>query len=541
MTDAPPDRLALVLSGAVSLGSFEAGVLDELLYTLEHLANNGGRRWTIDVITGASAGSMTAALVARALLHDFRLREQLHTAWVERIDIRALTTAIPPAALLCSTPIDEIAHDCIGGPPAGGSRPAIAPETLYLSFTLSNMNGVDFELHANLRQNARFTSTFFAEHRRFALTSASDDVVWDRVRQAAVCSGNFPIAFLPRMMASDPDAVLGMAGLMPAEYCYVDGGLFNNEPIREAVQLAALADDGAVAATRKFLLVDATLNRSIADAAFDETQPLARIAARLVGSILGERGANDWLRAQRVNNEIGWRDTFFTHLVGMVRDTAVGDVDRLIAALDAAGLQVIDDKRAVFPERYPDPRAALLSGLARTREVHAALFDGLGDGRAQVLVRVLFLLNSIAGLQKKTLLDLDMIYAEPGETAGDKLFSFGGFFNREWREHDYRVGRRKALQLLPQILGFSPADVPSERGPHGEDLYMSNGDYTHVTMKDADRRQREILRDSMARKFAALARDYAPGPAFLGFAARPLTSAVVSRIVKKKLGAMLEL
>src|SRR5688572_19919325 len=46
-------RLALILSGAGSLGSFEAGVLTELLWTLARAWRHAdpSRRWTLDIIS----------------------------------------------------------------------------------------------------------------------------------------------------------------------------------------------------------------------------------------------------------------------------------------------------------------------------------------------------------------------------------------------------------------------------------------------------------------------------------------------------------
>jgi len=51
----PKKRVALVLSGGVSLGSYIAGALDELLSWLE-----AGGDFEIDVITGASAPRVRA-------------------------------------------------------------------------------------------------------------------------------------------------------------------------------------------------------------------------------------------------------------------------------------------------------------------------------------------------------------------------------------------------------------------------------------------------------------------------------------------------
>jgi predicted acylesterase/phospholipase RssA len=64
-----PKRLAITIAGAVSLGSYEAGVLYEVLDAIhQHNAADGvtdDEKILIDVMTGASAGAMTAAIVAQ--------------------------------------------------------------------------------------------------------------------------------------------------------------------------------------------------------------------------------------------------------------------------------------------------------------------------------------------------------------------------------------------------------------------------------------------------------------------------------------------
>jgi predicted acylesterase/phospholipase RssA len=66
-------RLAITIAGAVSLGSYEAGVLYEIL---QAIASNNAAASTdddkifIDVITGASAGAMCATILAQKLLYD---------------------------------------------------------------------------------------------------------------------------------------------------------------------------------------------------------------------------------------------------------------------------------------------------------------------------------------------------------------------------------------------------------------------------------------------------------------------------------------
>ena len=62
-------KLAITISGAVSLGSYEAGVLYEVITAIgQHNQDphtSEDERIYIDVLTGASAGGMTAAIAAQ--------------------------------------------------------------------------------------------------------------------------------------------------------------------------------------------------------------------------------------------------------------------------------------------------------------------------------------------------------------------------------------------------------------------------------------------------------------------------------------------
>ena len=66
-------KLAITISGAVSLGSYEAGVLYETIRAIQQHNNvetDAANRIEIDVLTGASAGGMTATIVAQKLLFE---------------------------------------------------------------------------------------------------------------------------------------------------------------------------------------------------------------------------------------------------------------------------------------------------------------------------------------------------------------------------------------------------------------------------------------------------------------------------------------
>ncbi len=538
-------NLAVVLSGAVSLGSWEAGVLDELLFQLDRL--NGdlaqGDRYRIDVITGASAGAMTAALVARAVMVDLADRRLLKDAWVDRIDITRLVQDIPATAILSKGPIEEIATRSLRAP-SSATPSSIAPERLLLRFALSNMSGVDYALDDNPRPGAppaRFVTTFHAEQRQFALDAGNvlDGPTWDRIRGAAIASGNFPFAFAPQTLESDRTCWPGSSlDPFPERFTYVDGGLFNNEPLGEAVRLARLQDGTperpGLDPSRKFLLVDANLNRSKRDTLFSDRSTLAETALRTLAVLLSESSATDWLRARRLNNEIGWRDDLLEVLAGLVKDTVVEDPAAFLAALEAAADRIVGQKRAIFPDRYPpDYRARAVD---RTLDALTGLAAGMGETRLRIFGTLAFLVNSVAGLDKKDQLDLHVIYTTPEEAAGDRIRAFAGFFSHEWRMHDYTVGRRRANVELPWVLEGRTDPYPREPG-----VDYDPPDLGSVDMDAAPRAPRERLRDAMVAKADALARELKIGPAWVSWALGPLARWGLRRVVRTNLEKVLEL
>jgi predicted acylesterase/phospholipase RssA len=60
----PKTKVALVLSGGSSLGSYIAGALEELLKAFAAAID----KYEIHIMTGASAGATTAAIIAHGLL-----------------------------------------------------------------------------------------------------------------------------------------------------------------------------------------------------------------------------------------------------------------------------------------------------------------------------------------------------------------------------------------------------------------------------------------------------------------------------------------
>jgi predicted acylesterase/phospholipase RssA len=537
-------RLALILSGAASLGSFEAGVLTELLWTLEHQSRHGdpAQRWTLDIVTGASAGAMTAALVARAVMADHRAARALHSAWVEEIDIRELLREPPATALLSKEPIRAIAARHLAAPPADATPAAHAPQRMFLRFTLANMNGVDWRYPLARPDDHGFVATFFADGARFDIDRANvrDPGLWEQLRTAAIASGNFPLAFVPELLTREERDFRDHAlASFPGSFTYCDGGLFDNEPVGDAIDLALEQDGGTIAPDRAFVLVDANLNRSRHAARFTEREPLLANATRLGAMLRGEATVRDWLKSQRVNNEVEWRDRVLTDLVSMVRDNRLDDAAAFSASLHRTASEIVATKRALFPDRYAADY--LDRALQRTATTHSSRLVGLTPLQQEILVRLIFLLNSVAGLDKKQHLKIGIIYTEPRLTAGDTLGAFGGFFHRDWREHDYRLGRRAARARLAPLLALDEPP-PLEPGfEHEYEIPREWEGFKDVTLREADMAPRIALRDMLVARARGFVETQAIGPRWLRWLTRPAAKAAVAGAVKAKLDRVLGL
>ena len=167
-------KIGIIMSGAISLGNFEAGVLTELFTAIteknkELAAQN--KKYVVDVITGSSAGALTAGLAASIMMNDYSKLGNLRKAWVEDVDIvKLLDRKNNPQGILNDTFMREIADSCIVTESA--SKASFAPEKLHLGFTVTNLNG--FDKHLNF-VNMGNTQTYFNDTKIFRLNRSDNE------------------------------------------------------------------------------------------------------------------------------------------------------------------------------------------------------------------------------------------------------------------------------------------------------------------------------------------------------------------------------
>lgn len=302
----PRFDLALTMAGAISAGAYTAGVIDFLIEAFDawedakHLEDPNAPKHSVSlrVISGASAGAITAAVLGGCLKYQFPHRKlagqgdgsdnPLYDTWVNMIDIsyllqsRDLENHGKPISVLDSTRLLEIAEKAIN---YGNGIPvksrAYISNPLRFIFTTTNLRGVPYELSLK-NKNYKHIMIMHGDDLRFTLnwdqtidavpTRANEyelsypqngskwsDDSWKRFAIASLASGAFPIGLAPRALerrTSDysnleivvPGGPNQQSRLVPINPCWqendkpgesynyvnVDGGTIDNEPLEKA-------------------------------------------------------------------------------------------------------------------------------------------------------------------------------------------------------------------------------------------------------------------------------------------------------------------
>lgn len=256
--DATPPVLGLTVSGGVSLGSFEAGYLYYLFETLKLNPGLSEPR----IFTGASAGSANALLsfLASCSPRDPRPDQSLfYKTWIPvGLDQLFSPARVTQRALFRQDALRE-KLDQIGKAWNAG-LPRSCDATLGLSTTRVTAARVDLikDRVSLARTEAKFAlrvrgrgpgkpplSTNYVGERELMMRpllpeEEDGSISFESIKQVLLASGAFPIAF-------EPVSVLHCTARGDDSRCtpdraaislFMDGGVFDNQPLRLAVQLA---------------------------------------------------------------------------------------------------------------------------------------------------------------------------------------------------------------------------------------------------------------------------------------------------------------
>lgn len=519
-------RLAITISGAVSLGTYEAGVLYEILQAIA--ANNAevsseDDKIYIDVITGASAGAMCAAVLAQKLLYDGASLDgthsnALHDPWVVDVSLDGLLALNadedPAKSIFSSNLIEAISQKYLtarytGSAPPAARAPHPALETgkpLFLGLALTNLDGVDYA--QPLRTGGNFSYTRFADQfQRMLAPDGGDDslATWESIRNAAVASGAFPFAFrvksLQRQLSEYVDPIPENLPHLNMRFAYTDGGTLQNEPLGMAKDLVDLVDRHLNSDTRFYLFIAPHLRQSAIDQGkslldtlvTDGNANLAVTAGGIAHAIYNGAAFQDWVMAERLNADIAVfnrrAEQLKTALIDRTVDAAtIGPAaDSYLTVLRTGDLRLTG---AVI--------AGELDRIAKqfSSECQAIEAGGLGPNAVPAFLGSLLVMELAAGLGPFDEMNILGITAESDELAGSALSSFAGFFDQNIRQHDYDVGRNKAKAFIAAQNAGGPSLGPFRYDPGAPISVDSSYDNFEISKLSIDERQ--SLRDRLA-------------------------------------------
>lgn len=547
-----PIKIALILSGAVALGSFEAGVVHELL-----AAASSGAPITIDVIAGSSAGSLVGAMAAKSLVTGAPYRHML-PRWTE-VTLDLLTRSYESAeqalrrgkprdtGILSTNAVREVLQQYLVRDPIGRSfQPTYASDRIVLLMTLTNLDGLPGTLAEgdDVRFSEAVTFTFRVPEPRNLGRSSLPPAIWERVALAGMASSAFPGAFDPEYLAWPQR--LQVPGLVSEEWendellaalhqmdpriqprmRYCDGGILDEQPLERAIgSLVRMVGSQGQNGPETLVYDPRRLCLLIEPDPPVTTLEAVRAGVRSTWFSTFNRAIRLWGLSSmprtshwRIHNANARMIKLVCFLADLAERMQAEPAQTTDAAMEAAHAFVAvngvgesagapglvppeifapsivsfydwleDDERfradmawleRQHPERFGAPHQEVREAVIRLRSAYLALhgIDPAEPRRYQeVLAQVHLTLAQSLGLTQPWVLMHTITPDDPrAMLRGEEAIHFGGFFAREFLEHDYEVGRYYARLWLRDIApNWEPADPVVEPEPSEEGISWS--------------------------------------------------------------------
>jgi Patatin-like phospholipase len=469
-----PKNLAITIAGAVSLGSYEAGVLYEVLDAIQQHNTNtqttDDDRIFVDVLTGASAGGMTAIVLAQKLLYNAGefigpYDNPLYNLWVKRISLEGLQAPEEDERALdsvfSSNLIETISKEAVKArystmPPPPADPYVGVKKSLRVGVALTNLNGVGYGYP--VAPGGKFVYIDYGDQLTREVVAATCDVpdFWEPLRQAAVACGAFPAAFRAQDVQRSAKTERGDYPAEnlepwehdPATFTYSDGGILQNQPLGMAKNLVDLIDEHKDQEKRFYLFVSPHAKDPLANDTFHAANAeYLRLAQRLMDVVIGQSGFQDWITAKGVNERIALLDQRARDLQHVI---SLGKIDVPSLANTSASLLALFFENgqhlspgATKPEKLTDAQDRIAMQYKAEMDALAAV-----PGQAQAFRDAVLAFETAAGLGARDHMTIYGVIANESELAGAGLQAFLGFFDQRFRDHDYDVGRKHAQKVL---------------------------------------------------------------------------------------------
>jgi Patatin-like phospholipase len=468
-------RLAVTIAGAVSLGSYESGVLYEVLDAIgQHNRNPAtveADRITVDVLTGASAGGMTAIILAQKLLFNGDefigpYDNPLYNTWVKRIGMDGLQATqddeLALHSLFSSDLIESISKETLmaryaSSPPSMAVRHTAAGDEIRVGVALTNLNGVAYGYP--VQPAGKFDYIDYCDQltRHVVAATCDNAEFWEPLRQAAVASGAFPVAFraqdMQRSAKGEPDDYNALKNLEPwpqdpATFTYSDGGILQNQPLGMAKNLVDMIDNHQDQESRFYLFVSPHAKDPDADDGFHEgNADYVHLIKRLLGVVMGQSGFQDWITAQGINRRVALLDDRAT---GLKTAMLTGEIDIQALAITASSILALFFQNGEHTPPGATAPESIEAAKSRIAAQYSAEMSALSKqpGQADAFRDAVLAFETAAELGARDFMNIYGVTATDRELAGAGVQAFLGFFDQNFRDHDYDTGRAHARAVL---------------------------------------------------------------------------------------------
>lgn len=435
-------KVALVFTGAVSLGSFEAGVAHEIV---KHIQEKKKPELEVDVIVGTSAGALTGALTALALVNGLD-PSILADSWLS-VKLEDLLRLHPcDCSILSSSKVEKLIAEYLN---PRLSQKAIQPtgiKEINLAIVVTNLDGVKYQIHRAKNEKFSISAIGYEDAIKFRIRPLFDQ--WKKLQEAVRASSAFPAAFEHKKILREDKEFLRTAkynfqGIPQRHFHYSDGGIVNNQPLNKAIEIVndLPFNNSNEVVERLFLVVDpAPPAASLAGNDYSVFDVLSKAVWTIPRN---QTLFKDLLFLEKVNRRIRWKNAFVWTLADIWNGTKITpdnrqSLDRLCQEIAAfKGKTML----GIHADRY------LQYEYDRIRSSYENEIPKAAD---EDFIKCCFLLEHTADLRNKQEVSVEMISPQDPvkELAGEIYGNFGGFLDTSFMKHDYNVGRTYARRWL---------------------------------------------------------------------------------------------
>ncbi len=457
-----------IISGGVSLGSYEAGIMYSLILSSYIGKVRGDFEIVIPAISGTSAGAITS-LISSYILTDGLPVSILYDFWVDLMDVKNLLRNKSERSLFDREYVKNYAkklltsnydlcsgNDCIEKISQGCFREKRCrlklSDKVELGFSLTSLNGrLEYISKTSKREDIVFSD-------RIIFTKFSG-VHKDEFMDYAIASSSFPIAFDSVKIKRNKNDYPYISDSMGYEFDqeYIDGGVLNNRPVNIGVDLSFKAD----VKNPLLLIIEPDVRKLKFDfSKFDIKKILYHI---LITIRSNQPVVKDVRGIEKTNKRISGLNEFYTELAKVI--------DKL------------KDKEiflSIFNEENPYKRE---------------MFEELttDTGTVRVLEGISSFIEKRLSLYNKLNFDVGFIYSNPKRLSGEFMGHFGGFLSKNLRRNDFINGVIDARLFLNRKYGLQIKEFDIEK--------MYNKKLTNYDLKNLSKYERLQLIKLLVRMF----------------------------------------